>query len=185
MKFRLVNINEYAVLRDLVRAQAEVIAGQVRILEKEIPTEWGPVMLGMDAEGRPVILLLFMGKEEEVLPRLIGVYRWTVRSMPLLIRFCAKGWLDTSKIPRFVVIVPGPARPVQESLGLLVFTTEAYSWRGVEIDGELSVLLEPTTDPSARLFATLTGDPASTMLQVARLTEAEAQFFERGHLLER
>ena len=180
MKLRTAEIRELSVLQALIRNQAECIQGEVRILEKEIPTDYGPVMLGMDGEGRPVIIVASLGQEDGVLSRLIGIYRWTHQSMPLLIRFCAKGWLDGSKVPRVIAIISGYSRSVQEGIGLLAFSVEAYIWRGLEINGELNVLLEPIEDLGVKRPEPWSSEEPLGLLETSRLSEAELKFFERG-----
>jgi hypothetical protein len=185
MKLRLTTITDYPILRDLVRSQADSLHGHVRILEKEIPTDWGPVMLGMDGEGRPVVVMLSLNRDDDIMVRLIGIYRWTHQSMPLLIRFCAKGWLDTTKVPRFIVIVPGLSQAYQDGKGLLSFAVETYVWRGIDADGELYAILEPIGEPLPRLSESWSGNGSTGLLEAARLSESESQFFEKNYLEKR
>ena len=178
MKISRVPLQELSLLQDLIRAHVETAEDRVRILEKVIPTEWGSIMLGIDHQGRPVIILPCLNRESNLLSQLIGVYGWLSRSMPLLTRFCAKGWLDGAKVPRVMVLAPGYSSTVLDGFALLSFTVEAYQWRALEISGELNLYIEPIGQVSLPQSSDAVPVKSEKPLDAFRLTDAELQFFQ-------
>ena len=97
MKIRVIPIYNSTILQHLVIQQIGLIEGQVQVIEVGVNTEWGPIILGCDQDRRLVVLLLDVIRDENLLSRLIGVYRWIMRVMPLASRYYAHRRLDGQK----------------------------------------------------------------------------------------
>lgn len=178
MKIRVIPIDDSTILQHLVIQQIGLIEGQVQVIEIGINTEWGPIILGCDQERSLVVLLLDVIRDENLLPRLIGVYAWITRVMPLVGRFYAQRRLDGTKAPRIVSIAPGFSQTVQDSLVYLAFMVEPYTYRGVDINGEFGILLQSLRPQVKRSGSAAESEHADTILNASHLTEAEIRFFE-------
>lgn len=178
MKIRVIPIADSTILQHLVIQQIGLVEGQVRVLEVGINTEWGLIILGCDQERRLVVLLLDVTRDENLLPRLIGVYAWITRVMPLVSRFYARGRLDGTKVPRIVSIAPEFSRTVQDSLVYLAFRVEPYTYRGVDINGEFGILLQSLGPQAKKSAPAAEPEHSNALLKASHLTEAEIRFFE-------
>ena len=178
MKIRVISIDDSTILQHLVIQQMGLIDGQVQVIEISINTEWGPIILGCDQDRRLVVLLLDVTRDENLLPRLIGVYRWITRVMPLVSRFYAQRRLDGTKVPRIVSLAPGFSQTVQDSLDYLAFMVEPYAYRGVDINGEFGILLQSLGPQAKRSGPAAVSEHADALLNASHLTEAEIRFFE-------
>jgi len=141
-KLRWVTLHHSAMLQELVVQRMGHIEGHVQILGIGINTEWGRVMIGRDLIGRPVVLLLNVIRDKGLLLSVIGLYAWIKGIMPLLSGFYTKEGLDATRVPRIIVIAPGYSKAVVEGIEYLAFEVELYLYRAVEIEGELSIVLE-------------------------------------------
>jgi len=177
MKLRMISIRDPALLQELVIQQIDLIEGQVQVMEVGIYTEWGQVIIGQDKKGRLVALLLDLIQDETLLLRLIEVYAWIRRIMPLLSRFYAKRGLDSTRAPRIIVVAPGYSVAVADGIEYLTFGVELYIYRGIEINGQRSTLLEPVVEPQVQKSKRqIKGqDPSEVLLMASRLTEAEVR----------
>ncbi|MEE8074976.1 MAG: hypothetical protein V3T60_05060 [Candidatus Binatia bacterium] len=178
MKLQVIPIDDSTVLQQLVIQQIDLIEGHVRVVEGSITTEWGLITLGCDREHRLVVLLLDVIRDENLLPRLIGVYSWITRVMPLVGRFFAQEELDSTKVPRIVSIAPGYSKIVQDSLAYLAFMVEPYTYQGVGIKGERGIVLQSPGSQVQRSGPAADLKRSEVFLNTLHLTEAEVQFFE-------
>jgi hypothetical protein len=184
VKFRAIPIEDSSLLQELVIQQIDSIEGQVEVLEIGINTEWGPLILGVDREGRLVLLLVNVIQEDALLSRLIGIYNWISRNMPLIGRFYEKRGLDSTRNTRMIAISPGFSQAIRDGLTYLAFMVELYVYRGLEINGERGILLEPLGSSIPRL-ATSTqpapvkvSDPSQELSKAFHLTDAEIRFLK-------
>ena len=178
MKIRVIPIDDSTILQHLVIQQIGLIEGQVQVIEIGINTEWGPIILGCDQDRRLVVLLLDVIRDENLLPRLIGVYRWITRVMPLVSRFYTQRRLDGTKVPRIVSLAPGFSQTVQDNLVYLAFKVEPYTYRGVDINGEFGILLQSLGPQAKRSGLAAESEHSDALLNASHLTEAEIRFFE-------
>lgn len=183
MRLRVIPIEDLSILSDLVLKQSEAIVGHVRMLETGINTESGPVTLALDREGRLVILVMSVIQEESLLSRLAGVYGWVLQNLSLLTRFYAKRGLDSARVPRIIAIAPEFPQAVMDGIAHLVFTVELYRYRGLEVNGERGLLLEPLGGhvPELAEVKPIAQEAAEDLLKATELTEAEVQFFQESH----
>jgi hypothetical protein len=178
VKLQVIPIDDSTVLQQLVVQQIDLIEGHVRVIEGSITTEWGLITLGYDREHRLVVLILDATRDENLLTRLIGVYSWITRVMPLVGRFFAEGELDSTKVPRMVSIAPGYSKTLQDSLAYLAFIVEPYTYQGVGIKGERGIMLQSLVPQMQRSGPATELKRSEVLLSTSRLTAAEVQFFE-------
>ena len=182
MKLRVVPIEDLSILHDLVLKQSEAMVGHVRMLETGINTGSGPVTLALDREGRLVVLVMSLIQEESLLSRLVGVYGWVLQNLSLLTRFYAKRGLDDARAPRIIAIAPEFPQVLLDALSHLAFSVELYQYRGLEIDGERALLLEPLGGHVLKPVPAkpIVQESSDDFLKATHLTEAEVQFFQEG-----
>lgn len=183
MKVRVILIENLLILQELVLNQLEAIPGQIRVLETDIQTESGPVILGLDREGRLAVLTMSLVQEEDLLSRLVGIYGWVLQNLSVLSRFYAKRGLDSTRVPRIIAIAPEFPQAVMDGIAHLAFTVELYRYRGLEVNGERALLLEPLAGqvPEPDTAKPMAQESSEDFLQAAHLTEAEVQFFQESH----
>src|SRR3989304_7409865 len=182
MKLRGVPIEDLSILHDLVLKQSEAMVGHVRMLETGINTGSGPVTLALDREGRLVVLVMSLIQEESLLSRLVRVYGWVLQNLSLLTRFYAKRGLDDARVPRIIAIAPEFPQVLLDALSHLAFSVELYQYRGLEIDGERALLLEPLGGHVLKPVPAkpIVQESSDDFLTATPLTEAEGQFFQEG-----
>ncbi|MFQ5542291.1 MAG: hypothetical protein ACE5E2_05630 [Candidatus Binatia bacterium] len=180
MKLQVFPIGDPTVLQQLVIQQIDLIEGQVQVIEVSIATEWGMIALGFDRERRLVVLHSDVIPDENLLPRLIGVYTWITRILPLVSRLYAQRGLDGSKVPRIVTIAPGFSETVQEGLAYLSFSVEPYTYQGVAISGERGIVLQSLRPQVQKTEAAAEPERSEVFLNTPHLTEAEVRFFEES-----
>lgn len=179
MRLQVIPIEDSSILQQLVIQQIDLVEGQVQVIEGGIKIEWGLIILGCDRERRLVVLLLDVVRDENLLPRLVGVYTWIRRVMPFVGRFYTHRGLDGSKLPRIVTITPGYSETVQDGLACLAFSVEPYTYQGVEVNGERGILLQSLGPQAEKSDPAPEPKPTSeALLKASDLTEAEVQFFE-------
>jgi hypothetical protein len=184
VKFRLVPIDELGILRDLVARQINGLRGGIRVLEKETPAESDPVIVGIDAEGRPAFVWTFLNRDEGLLSRLIALYGWILRSMPLLSKFYEREGWSRAKLPRIIAVGPAYSQNALDGAAHLSFSVEFYLWRGLEIDGEINVLLEPVDGNPEKETEPVQARPGNGLSGISRLTDEEIRFFEQNNLID-
>lgn len=180
MKLEMVAIHDSAMLNELVVQQISFIDGQVQVVEICINTEWGSIILACDREARLVVLLLDVVQDEGLLSRLIGVSTWITRSMPLLCRLYDKRKLDSTRTPRIIAIAPGFSEAVVNGLSRLAFPVELYRYRGIEVNDERTVLIEPLRSQIQNSVLVGGSNHPEALSKASHLTEAEVRFFD-GH----
>ena len=182
MKIRIVPVEDLSILQDLVMNHLDAIAGQVRVLETDIQTESGPVILGLDSERRLVVLVMALLKEEDLLSRLMGVYGWVIQNLSLLCRFYAKRGLDGTRDPRIMVIAPWFPQTILNGLAHLSFNVELYLYRGLEVNGERALLLEAIAGPvpAPEVEVPTEQTTPQDFLKATELTEEEMRFFQES-----
>jgi hypothetical protein len=179
MKVQIVPIADLSTLQTLLLQQVGAVRGRVQVVEAGFNTDWGPLLLGIDQdENRLVVFLTAVTQDENLLSRLIGVYGWALKNQPLLSRLYAKPESGGTRLPRMIAVAPGFPKSVQEGLGYLNFGVELYLYRGLEIEGEPRILLEPVAGPPAGFSPEKEGNPAPSFIKPAPLSDAEIRFFE-------
>jgi hypothetical protein len=184
VKFRAIPIEDSFVLQELVIQQIDSIEGQVEVLEIGINTEWGPVILGVDQEGRLVLLVINVIQEDALLSQLIGIYGWISRNMPLISRFYDKRGLDSTRNARVIAISPEFSQVIRDGLACLAFMVELYIYRGLEINGERGILLEPLGSSIPKLATPSTpvpvkvSDTSQELSKAFHLTDSEIRFLK-------
>ena len=181
MKLRVVPINDASNLQELVLRQIDLIDGEIQILEIGVNTEWGPVILALDQEGRLVILVSTIIQEDFLLSRFIGLYGWVSKNMGLLSRFYSKRGLDSTRSPRVISVSPGYSNTIREGISFLTFTVELYTWRGLEVNGERTVLLERLGGPASSPKLAEGYEPPSVLLKASQLSDAEIRYFKQSN----
>jgi len=181
LKLKLISIHDASVVQDLIIQQIDSIGGQIQILETGIETPWGQVILGMDNTKQLVLFMINMTDEENLVSRLIGVNRWLMGNMPLLGRIYAKQGLDRLMSPRFVIVSPSFSPSIRDNLSCLIFPVEPYVYRGLEVDGQRTVLLEPVGLSATALKHEMKPETVPSALKAAQLSDAEVNFFRENH----
>jgi hypothetical protein len=184
MRFRLVPIDERGILQDLVARQINGIQGGIRVFEKEAPADSGPVIVGIDSDGRPVFVWPILNRGEEILSRLILLYGWVLRSMPLLAKFYEREGWSRASAPRIIAVAPEFSRNSLDGASHLSFSVEFYLWRGLEINGEVNVLLEPVGGHPSPEPVPVIARPNNGLAGISRLTDEEIRFFEQNALID-
>jgi len=181
VKLQLSPIRDALVLQDLTLQHLDSIDEGLQAIETGVKTEWGLLVFALDREGRLVILLIDAAQDDALLSRLIGIYGWVSRTVPLLNRYYAKRGLNGRKVPKVVVIAPDFSRTVEDGLAYLSFQVDAYRQRCIEINGERSLLIECLQTQGVE---TNGSEKARTLLKAADLTAAEIQFFEEDNVFQ-
>jgi hypothetical protein len=182
MKIRIVPVEDLSILQELVISHLDAVPGQVRVLETDIHTEAGPVILGLDHERRLVVLVLSLIKEDDLLSRVLGIYGWVLQNLSLISRFYAKRGLDGTRDPRIMVIAPGYLQTVLNGLPHLSVSLELYLYRGLEVNGEKALLLEAFGGSIPEPEVEAPAEPKTTrdFLKATELTEEEIRFFQES-----
>lgn len=182
MKLRLAPIQDALVLQELTLQQLDGIDGQLQVIETGIKTEWGSLAFCLDQKGRLVVLLVDATQDDALLSRLIGIYGWVSKNIPLFNRYYAKRGLNGNKAPKMIVTAPNFSRSVEDGLAYLAFSVEPYRQQCIEANGERSLLFEALR---AHAVETHESERAQTILKAADLTVDEIQFFEEGNAFQR
>jgi len=180
MKLHRITLQDNAVLQKMVLAQLDDLAGEIELLESGLSSESGPLCLAIDQDRRFVLLIATVQDDDAILVRALGQIGWLNRHHALLVRLFSKRGVESSQMPRAVLIAPGFSSTLHEAVGLVGLDIELYQYRAVEFERQQALLLDPVGVPRRR-----TGQPAVSIPVIPpdsssriALTDAERNFFE-------
>jgi len=193
MKYRLISILDPMTLQDRVLQQLASTEGGLHTLAIGVDTQWGRLTLGLDPEGRLVVLIIrpsdvpddanapvqiySENKVDVLLSPLIGIYGWILGMMPLFNCTYAQRGLNGAKPLRMLMIAPEYARAFTEGLAYLRFNVECYRWQGLESEGECSLFISPIPTPSPDVMPMEESRPTHGLLKSV-LSKDELLFFK-------
>lgn len=180
MKLHRISLPDGAVLQKLVLAQLSDFTGRVELLDQGLSSESGPLCLGIDEERRFVLLISTVADDDAIFVKALGRLSWVVRHQSLLARLYAKREVESSKIPRVILIAPSFSTALREAAVFVGLDMELYQYRALELNNEKALLLDPILVSGRKIIQptvpipAVPPDPSSH----GQLTDAERDFFE-------
>lgn len=186
MKIHPVSIQDIGLLEKLVLEQLETFSGSVELIEQGLSTEYGPLSLGIDRWGRPVLFVTSLSEDEGLIVKATAQAGWIVRYHSLVSRLFRPRELDFSKPPRIILLAPSYSKASREAASALKMEIELYQYRVVEFRQERGILLDPVAVPESKPSPVANPTAANAaefppprdLPPSVELTDSERQFFE-------
>lgn len=180
MKLQRISPQDRGLLQKLVLAQLHDLGGNINLLEADLSSDAGPLCLGIDEDGRLVLLISTVHEDDSILVKALGQLNWAVRHRSLLSRAFSNSGVVSSQSPRAVVIAPSYSTVLMQAVASLGQDIELHQYHALELDGQRALLLDPVHVPRRKkappAVSPSAGPPvASSHIE---LTEEERNFFE-------
>ena len=182
MKLQSFILRDKNLLGDMILKQLDCLKGQVQALERAFSSEHGPLCLGVDREGRYVVIIFSIDEDDSLVVEALGQLGWIVRNRSLMERLYGQKAHLSSASPRIVLISPSFSRATQEAISYIETKIELYRFRALEVNQERVLLLEPvlrSERPPVEVAPHTSVSPPSN-LPAVELSEAEMRFFEKS-----
>lgn len=184
VKIQYVTVQDQAKLQELVVAYAELLPGRLKILDIGLPTEAGSLNLGVDQEGRLVVLLISTTMDDSLLLRAISQASWVTTHAALLNRIYGKRGVDTSRAPRAIIIGPRFSPVFQETSARFAMGLELYEYRSLIVNGEQALIFDSVMQAYTEAVAfpeqSAIRSSESAVVEPVRLTEEELSFLQNA-----
>lgn len=140
-------------LVDLLINYLDALPGHLRLLEKELQTDYGSVALALDQGGRLVVLLASLEQDDSALVRVLATRGWLKRHRHLFERLFQKKGSELSSEIRLLLIAPGFSREMEDAVKGTQLDVELYRFRALNVDRQVALLLDPVfhSEPRPRV----------------------------------
>ena len=181
MKLQPFTLRDKTLLGEMILKQLEGLKGQIELLEQALSSEYGPLCLGFDRDGRYVMLIFSIDEDDSMVVEALAQLGWMTRNRSLMERLYSRKWNPSSASPRIILIAPSFSRASQEAVGYIEPEIEFYRFRALEVNQEQVLLLDPV-----KRSEPLSPEPAPSQcatplpgLTAVELSKAERRFFEK------
>ncbi|HEY5648250.1 MAG TPA: hypothetical protein VLB09_02145 [Nitrospiria bacterium] len=184
MKIQTVPLHSQEELEAYFLSSIETLPGEPRLLEKSLKTDFGPVALGADGEGRLCVLLTTLAQDDSALVRILAIEGWLKRNRQLIERTFEDKAVDFEKAFRLVLAAPGFSGEIEEAVRQIPTGVELVRYRAVSVNRQVGLFLDSLFQEKASGPSGENSPPASKMKPEKApdvgLTDEENRFFSVG-----
>ncbi len=143
MKIQPFTIETQDQLVDLLLAYLDAVPGNLKLLEKELQTDYGSVALALDQDGRLVVLLPSLAQDDSALVRILATRGWLKRHRHLFERLFQKKGSELSDEIRLLLLAPGFSREMEDAVKGTQLNVELYRFRALVVNRQAALFLDP------------------------------------------